>query len=139
MAEIKIRTLLGSDLDAILSIWNRALHRDPINEGRFLSNVSADPDYWPGEDSGFFVATKEDQPVGFLRAIIRRWPNDRVGLEPEDGWIPVIGVAPEHQRAGIGTALLHAALDYFKRHGRKRVWVCAVSYTHLTLPTKRIV
>lgn len=124
MREIKIRTLLGSDLDAILSVWNRALKRDPISQAWFVSNVFADADYWPGEDSGFFVATQSDQPVGFIRAIIRRWPNDRVGMEPEDGWIPVISVDPAYQRRGIGTALLETALDYFKRHQRRRVWVC---------------
>lgn len=124
MGEIPIRPLRGTDLNAVLAIWNRALIRDPINEQRFVHSVFCDNDYIAGEDSGFFVATEDDRPIGFLRAIVRRWPNDRVGVEPDDGWIPVVAVDPGHQRRGIGTALLNAALDYFKTHQRKRIWVC---------------
>jgi mycothiol synthase len=127
MSRIAIRPLLSADLPAVLAIWNRALVRDPISEGRFVAGVLCDPDYWPGEDSGFFVAAREDQPVGFIRAIIRRWPNDRVGIEPEDGWIPLVAVDPAHQRGGVGTALLEAALAYLRRHDRRHVWVCGRS------------
>jgi len=124
MAETTIRIYQGSDLEAILSIWNRALVRDPIGKGRFVTSVLADADLWPGEDSGFFVAIQGGRPVGFLRAIIRRWPNDRVGIEPENGWIPVLAVDPDLHRQGIGKALLEQAIEYFKRHGRKHIWVC---------------
>ena len=54
MSPVRIRTLLGTDLNAVLSIWNRALKRDPITMGRFVSSVLGDPDYWPGEDSARF-------------------------------------------------------------------------------------
>ena len=127
MSETRIRTLRGPDLPAVLSIWNRALVRDPMTEGRFVRGILADPDYWPGDDSGLFVATRQDKVVGFLRAIVRRTPNDRAGLEPELGWIPVVAVDPAHQRAGVGMALMEAALAWFRRHGRKRIWVCGNS------------
>ncbi|MBP7933359.1 MAG: GNAT family N-acetyltransferase [Phycisphaerae bacterium] len=126
-SQTKIRTLIGSDVGNVLAIWNRALRRDPMTEGRFVAGILADPDYWAGDDSGFFLATSHDRPVGFLRAIIRRLPNDRIGLEPEVGWIPIVAVDPDHQRAGIGTDLMEAALAYFRRHGRKRIWVCGGS------------
>jgi len=124
---LTIRTLRGSDLPAVLSIWNRALLRDPINMSRFVANVSGDPDYWPGEDSGFFVAEQGGEVAGFLRAIVRRTSNDRLGLEPDLGWIPVVAVDPEHQRGGVGTALMNAALNWFRKHERKRIWVCGNS------------
>jgi GNAT superfamily N-acetyltransferase len=124
---MEIRTLQGSDLNAVVSIWNRALTRDPITMGRFISNVLGDPDYWPGENSGFFVAVHDGAPVGFLRAIVRRMNNDRMGIEPGLGWIPVVAVDPEHQRKGAGTALMNVALDWFRRHQRKRIWVCGNS------------
>jgi mycothiol synthase len=54
-------------------------------------------------------------------------PNDRLGMEPEDGFIPYLAVDPGQQRTGVGTALLGAALDYFNRHGRKRIWVCGTT------------
>lgn len=122
-----IRTLQGGDLEAIISIWNRALPLDPVTMARFVSNVLGDTDYWPGEDSGFFVAVKAGTPIGLVRGVVRRMSNDRVGTEPELGWIPVIAVDPEHQRKGLGTALLKAALDWFRRHQRKRIWVCGNS------------
>jgi len=124
MSAFTIRPLAGRDVEHVVSVWNAALRRDPISTGRFVSWLFGDPDYWPGDDSGFFVATEKDEPVGFLRAIIRRWPNDRLGLEPEDGWIPVLAVDPAHQQQGIGTALLARALDYLRAHGRRRVWLC---------------
>jgi len=123
----EVRTLRGEDLNSIVSIWNRALTLDPITMGRFVGGVLGDPDYWPGEDSGFFVAVRESKPVGFLRAIIRRLDNDRIGTEPDLGWIPVAAVDPDHQRSGVGTALMNAALAWFGRHNRKRIWVCGNS------------
>ena len=117
-----VRQLAGRDVDAVVAIWNRALTRDPTTTGRFLG-LLGDPDLWP-QDSGLLVATHGDRPIGFIRAIVRRMPNDQVGLEPNEGWIPVIAVDPDHQRKGVGTALLNAALAWLREHGRKHVWVC---------------
>jgi GNAT superfamily N-acetyltransferase len=124
MSAITIRSFRGTDLGPIVEIWNRALRRDPIDVGRFTSWLLGDPDYWPGDDSGMFVAERGGKPVGFARAILRRWPNDRVGTEPDNGWIPVMAVDPSAQRQGIGKALLERCLDYLRKAGRKRVWVC---------------
>ena len=119
-----IRTFESRDLAPVVDIWNRALRRDPISTGRFVTWLFGDPDYWPGPDSGFLVAVEGDRPVGFIRAIIRRWPNDRVGVEPDTGWIPVMAVDPALQNRRIGTELLDAALGYFHKAGRRRVWMC---------------
>jgi mycothiol synthase len=127
MSDISIRSFDSRDVDPVMTIWNRALVRDPINVSRFVQWLFGDPDYWPGDDSGFFVATQGQQAIGFLRAIIRRWPNDRLGLEPEHGWMPVLAVDPSHQRQGIGTALLERGLAYLKAAGRRHVWVCGNS------------
>jgi mycothiol synthase len=124
MSDLTIRTLQGSDLKTVVAIWNRALRRDPISEGRFMGGILGDPDYWPGGDSGFFVAAMRGRPVGFLRAIIRRHANDRIGVEPDLGWISVAAVEPPTQRQGVGSALMQAAMDYFRRHDRKQIWVC---------------
>jgi GNAT superfamily N-acetyltransferase len=124
MSTATIRAFVSGDLEPVVALWNSALRRDPISMGRFTSWLFGDPDYWPGDDSGFFVATQGKAVVAFLRAIIRRWPNDRVGLEPERGWMPVLAVAPGHQRQGIGTALLERGLAYLRAAGRQQVWVC---------------
>lgn len=124
MNTLRIRPFDGPDVEPVVSLWNRALRRDPIGIARFGTWLFGDPDYQPGPDSGFFVGELDGNPVGFLRSIIRRWPNDRVGLEPDEGWIPVMAVDPAHQRQGVGTALLNAAVTYFRAAGRRRVWVC---------------
>lgn len=119
---LAIRQLAGRDVDAVVAVWNRALTRDLTTTGRFLG-LLGDPDLWP-RDSGLFVATQGESPVGFVRAIVRRMPNDQVGLEPNEGWVPVIAVDPDHQRQGVGTALLNLALSWLREHHRKHVWVC---------------
>lgn len=127
MSQVALRPLGDGDVDTLVGIWNRALRRDPIDGGRFVAWLLGDPDFWPGDDSGLFVAERDGGPVGFVRAIIRRWPNDRVGLEPECGWIPVLAVDPAHQRHGLGRALFNHALDWLRRAGRRRVWLCGNS------------
>ncbi|UCG16268.1 MAG: GNAT family N-acetyltransferase [Phycisphaerales bacterium] len=124
MPDLHIRTFSGTDLPPVVALWNRALTRDPINTGRFVAWLFGDPDYRPEADSGFFVAVGGGELLGFLRAIVRHWPNDRLGLEPDDGWIAVMAVDPAHQKARIGTALLDAGLAYLRNAGRRRVWVC---------------
>lgn len=119
-----IRCLQDSDLQSVVSVWNDSLRRDPINTSRFVSGILCDADYWPGEDSGFFVAEDAGKLVGFVRAIVRRHSNDRLGIEPDLGWISVIAVSPDHQRRGIGRQLVAAAESYLRRHARRRVWVC---------------
>jgi mycothiol synthase len=124
MSDLIVRHFIGSDVAPVVEIWNRALRRDPIDTGRFTPWLFGDPDYWPGPDSGMFVAEQAGRPVGFVRAITRRWPNDRVGLEPEHGWIPVLAVDPHAQRRGIGRALLDRAIGHMRAAGRRQVWVC---------------
>ncbi len=148
MSEFQVRFAGDGDVEGIVSVWNRALLLDPISEGRFTQVVLGDPDYWPagvlghsadgagrsgdgselpGDGSGMFVALRGDRVVGFLRAVVRRYPNDRLGMEPELGWIPVFAVDPAEQRCGVGSDLLGAALRYFKELDRKRVWVCGTT------------
>lgn len=124
MGHIKVTPLRSDEVEAIVAIWNRALRRDPIDKGRFCAWLFGDRDYWPGEDSGLFVARSADErPLGFARAIIRRNHNERLGVEPDKGWLPVFAVDPVAQRQGAGRALLEAALTWFRTHGRREIWV----------------
>lgn len=124
MPEVTLRPFRGADLDAVVRIWNQALHRDPLDVGRFTAWLFGDCDYWPGGDSGMIVAERDGECAGFIRAIVRRFPNDRVGLEPELAYIPVVAVDPAHQRRGVGKALLDAALAYLRGKDRRHVYVC---------------
>lgn len=119
-----IEPFAGSDFDRVLSIWNRALVRDPIDAGRFSSWLFGDADYWPGEDGGMFVARDAGRVVGFARAIVRRQHNERLGLEPRKAWLPVFAVDPDAQRRGVGRALVDTAVGWIDaRRGRREIWI----------------
>ncbi|MCD6385615.1 GNAT family N-acetyltransferase [Candidatus Sumerlaeota bacterium] len=121
---VTIRAVKGNDVSELVSLWNRTLIRDTITEQRFVNWLFVDPDFDPLSCEGCWVAEKQNTIVGFARAIIRSIPNDGLGLEVEDGWIPVIFVAPEEQRKGIGSQLMEEILKFFKSKARRRIWVC---------------
>lgn len=127
MPAVHIRPFAGPDVTVVAAVWNRALHRDPLDPARFVSWLLGDPDYRPGDDSGMFVAERAGRAIGFARAIVRRWPNDRLGLEPDVGWIPVLAVDPPDQRHGVGRALLAACVDHLRTQGRRRIFVCGTT------------
>ena len=65
------------------------------------------------------VAIDSDVVVGFVSAVIYLHPDKPA---PEL-WINEIGVAPTHQRQGIGKALLQAMLEEAKQSGCTEAWV----------------
>ncbi len=126
MAEqnLTVRTVKNSDVDDIVRIWNATLHRDIISKTRFINWLFLDLDVDPLEMTGCYVAEKNNRVVGFSRAIVRRVPNDGLGLEEDDGWIPVIIVDPDEQRYGVGSALMETMLAFFRTRQRSRVFFC---------------
>jgi mycothiol synthase len=121
---VNIRLVRGADVAEVVRLWNRALVRDTISEGRFVRWLFLDADFDPITAAGCYVAEQKGAIVGFARGIIRTVPNDGLGLEETDGWIPVLFVAPEIQNLGIGSLLLEKLIAYFKEHQRTRIWVC---------------
>jgi aminoglycoside 6'-N-acetyltransferase I len=65
------------------------------------------------------VALDGDLVVGFVSAVIYLHPDKP---NPEM-WINEIGVAPTHQRQGIGKGLMQAILEEAKRSGCQEAWV----------------
>ncbi len=120
-SSFSIRTMQGRDLHSIVALWNKCLPRDPINLGRFINSFLVDVNYDPVSGEGCYVAIKDDQIIGFVRAIIRRVPNDGLGFEENDGWIPVLFVDANHRGRGAGQALLQKAEDFLKQNKRSRV------------------
>ena len=103
----------GRDEAAWLTVNNRAFLNHPDQGGWIedaLTRRMTEPWFDP---DGFLLAWRGDDLVGFC------WTKVHAGPHPV-GEIFVIGVDPGAQGLGLGRAL-------------------AVSYTHLTLPTKRIV
>lgn len=65
------------------------------------------------------VALDEDVVIGFVSAVIYLHPDKPA---PEL-WINEIGVAPTHQRQGIGQRLLQAILEHAQQAGCTEAWV----------------
>lgn len=104
--------LLGVTDDDILESVAEDVFDDPIvvaSAREFLS----DPRH------RLVVALDDELVVGFVSAVIYLHPDKPA---PEL-WINEIGVAPTHQRQGIGRRLLQAILEEAKRAGCTEAWV----------------
>jgi ribosomal protein S18 acetylase RimI-like enzyme len=103
-----IRPLASSELGDYLALARQLFphaSRLPLSEGRRRA-LMADPAYTPGLD---LVAESADGAlVGFCHSALR--PDERERLGRRAGWIELLGVAPDHRRAGLARALLRAGL-----------------------------
>jgi ribosomal protein S18 acetylase RimI-like enzyme len=64
------------------------------------------------------VAVEADTVVGFASAVHYVHPD-----KPAELWINEVGVAPSHQRQGVGQRLLEALFDLGHRLGCREAWV----------------
>jgi putative acetyltransferase len=100
MRDIQINAELPGDADAI-----RCVHRSAF--GQDVEGAIVDALRNAGALSISLVARSDDQIVGHVALSPMQMPNPAakvLGLGP-------IGVLPEQQRGGIGTALMHAAIE----------------------------
>ena len=109
MIEIK---LLGPNDANILNHVAEKVFDDPIIESS-AQEFLADPRH------RLIVATDDQLVVGFVSAVIYVHPDKPA---PEL-WINEIGVAPTHQRQGIGKALMQAILEEAKQSSCSEAWV----------------
>lgn len=102
----------------LVSLWNEAFQgRYPIMPALWEANTAGDPSFRP-ED--LIVAVEADRPVGF--AMTKRFREDVPGCEvarDEFGYLPLLAVAPDRQRQGLGSALLAEAEARLKADGAK--------------------
>jgi aminoglycoside 6'-N-acetyltransferase I len=109
MPEVKLLTPKDSSL---LSYVAADVFDDPIVPAA-AREFLADPRH------RLVVALDDNLVVGFVSAVIYVHPDKSA---PEL-WINEIGVAPGHQRQGIGKALLQAMLEEAKQSGCAEAWV----------------
>ena len=64
------------------------------------------------------VALSDDHVVGMITAVDYVHPD-----KPAQLWINEVGVAPTHQRQGIGRALLQAMLAHGRKCGCTEAWL----------------
>lgn len=116
--EIAIRPLRETDIPDILAI-------DAQITGQSRSDLYMERvKYYLRNPLACWGAEANGKVVGFMLSDIRGW---EFGLS-ESGWIEILGVAPEYQRKGIGSAMLTALLDHLKERGVKTVRAIARWY-----------
>ena len=108
---IEIKLLGRTDLSLLHNVAEDVFD-DPIVE-------SLAKDFLNDPRHRLVVALDSDLVVGFVSAVIYVHPDKPA---PEL-WINEIGVAPTHQRQGIGKALMQAILEAAKQAGCTEAWV----------------
>lgn len=121
---MKIVTYTQKHEKAVVDLWNRTLHFDPLTVKKFRKQALFDENFDP---SLCYIALENEKPVGFCLGMRRKFPYMERGLEPDRGWIVVMFVAEEFQRKGIGTALVNRAEEDMKRAGAKNITLSAYS------------
>jgi mycothiol synthase len=129
MSAYVIRPFGPKDLAPVVALWSRSLAKDPMTEDRFWHFYLLDCNFDP---AGALVAEAGGEVVGYLQAIVRKFPMGSLGTQPTMGWIPVFFVAPERRRQGLGTNLLEAGLSYLRSQGRTEVMINGYSPCYVT-------
>lgn len=119
-----IRQYSYLDEEKVISLWNKCLTRDPINSDVFHKKILLDANF---KNELCLVAEDEGEIIGFILGMVRKYPYEERGLEPERGWISVLFVHPSHRRKGIGTELVERVEKYMKDLGKKNITLAAYS------------
>ena len=112
------------DLCGALHVLAQAMPADPISEAKFVRQVLLDHNF---RAEGAIVAKQGDQVVGFCLSIVRHVPLENAPMDAERGYITLFGVLPQHQRQGVGSAMLERAEQYVRSHGRTLLMIAPYS------------
>jgi mycothiol synthase len=115
-----IRPFRSDDLPAVLNVLATAMHADAIPEPRFTRQVLLDPNF---RAEGAIVAERQGGVVGFCLAVARQVPLENAPPDADRGYITLLGVAPDHQRRGVGSQVLAAAETYLRSQRRTLVMI----------------
>lgn len=74
------------------------------------------------------VAIENGLVIGFASGVHYIHPD-----KPAEMFINEVGVAPEHQGRGIGTAVMRTLLDHAKRLGCREAWVLTERSNHAAM------
>ncbi|MHB1651539.1 MAG: GNAT family N-acetyltransferase [Desulfitobacteriaceae bacterium] len=87
----------------VIGLWNICLTRDPISSGVFHKKILLDANF---DEKLCLVAVDNGKIIGFILGMVRKYPYEERGMEPERGWISVVFVHPSFRRQGIGTTFV---------------------------------
>ncbi len=104
---VRVRPFEETDEPSVVALWNMVLpdsapHNDPVKVIRNKRAV---------EEDLFFVAERDGDVVGTVLG----------GYDGHRGWIYAVAVHPDHQRKGIGTALLRCMEEALTKRGCLKV------------------
>jgi GNAT superfamily N-acetyltransferase len=109
-----IKNFTSQDGPAVISLWNRCLPADTLDEENFYRRVICDVNFDP---ELFLLAEENGIPVGFAYGTKRRVPDEFSGLQPENAWLVAMGVDPKSRKQGTGQKLLSALEDTLRGKG----------------------
>lgn len=109
---MKVRRIKESDLEIVLSLWNRTMRYDQLSPELFEEKVWDDKNF---SDDLTYVVEHEGQLIGFIMGVIR--PG-----EPEPtGYIKMLVIDARFQRKGIGGRLLKEMEKMLLSRGTKTI------------------
>lgn len=120
MTQITVRQFEGKDTKSLLQCWASALPLDGVTLDLFERKVLLDENY---ERDSLAVAEVDGKLAGFVACFVLNKPIEKVGHREDTGFITAMGVAPEYQKKGVGSALLGAAEEFFKKRGRRIITI----------------
>lgn len=103
--------LLGPDADLLPEQIADDVFDDVIDPANLA-------DYLADRSHCMAVALVVEQVVGQARAILNRQPDAPTAL-----FLDNLGVAPDHRRQGIATALVEALMGWGREQGCTKLWV----------------
>lgn len=119
-----IRKFRYDDEESVINLWNKCLTRDPINSDTFHKRILLDPNF---NRELCLVAEAEEVIVGFILGIVRKYPYEERGMEPDRAWIPIMFVDSKYRVNRVGTSLLNEMEKLFIKLNRKNVTLAAYS------------
>jgi mycothiol synthase len=116
----EIRQYQAEDEFSVVALWNLCLPRDEITLNTFRRKIILDSNF---DSRGCFVAVADEQLVGFMLSLSRRYPYFDVGMEKGRGWITTFFVHPDWQRKGICTEMTARAERFLIQQGVREVHI----------------
>lgn len=125
MGLVNIRTYKYMDETEVIHLWNQCLIKDPISTEIFHKKVLLDPNF----DTDFCLVAedKNGNIIGYVLGMVRKYPYEERGMEPERAWISVIFVHPKYQRQGIGKRLVSSLEEKFDQLEKTNITLGAYS------------